>query len=128
MNIKYLTASLFVTGIIILLSSIPNKSLPGDGSASLQLISNLAHIPTYALLSFLWINTFAKNRTRNTLNKYIVIVLSGLLLFALTDELHQSFVPGRTASFMDIFLNTVGIFLGWMLFRCLHSKKAPSNV
>lgn len=37
-------------------------------------------------------------------------ILAGLVLFAISDEIHQSFVPGRTASLMDIGLDLLDSF------------------
>ncbi len=44
-------------------------------------------------------------------------MLAGLVFFAVSDEIHQSFVLGRTASFMDIGLDVIGIFLGFLAFK-----------
>jgi VanZ family protein len=55
------------------------------------------------------------------------VVVAGL--FSLTDEYHQSFVPGRTASIKDCGLDTFGALLGMVLLyagRRLQASK--SNV
>jgi len=81
-----------------------------------QIISNLAHIPAYAFLTFLWLKSFAGTEPKNSIIVFSLI-LSGLVLFAVADEIHQSFVPGRTASFMDIGLDLMGIFFGLWAFK-----------
>ena len=110
MNYKYASLALLFTVLIIYVSSIPNCSLWGNGSLNKQIISNLAHIPAYALLTFLWFKSFAGTR----LKKHYVManspILAGLVLFAISDEIHQSFVPGRTASLMDIGLDLLDSF------------------
>jgi VanZ family protein len=98
------------------MSSIPDKTLWGSGSLTEQIISNLAHIPAYALLTFLWLKSFARTESKNNIIAFSLI-LSGLLLFAVSDEIHQSFVPGRTASFMDIGLDLIGIVFGLWAFK-----------
>jgi len=98
------------------MSSIPDKTLWGSGSLSEQIISNLAHIPAYALLTFLWLKSFAGTESKNNM-LVLSLILSGLILFAISDEIHQSFVPGRTASFIDIGLDLIGIFLGVWTFK-----------
>jgi len=98
------------------MSSIPDKTLWGSGSLSEQIISNLAHIPAYALITFLWLMSFAGTETKNNIIAFSLI-LSGLILFAVSDEIHQSFVPGRTASFMDICLDLIGILFGLWAFK-----------
>ena len=116
MNNKYLPIAIFSTLLIICMSSIPDKTLWGSGSLSEQIISNLAHIPAYALLTFLWLKSFAEPESKNNIISFSLI-LSGLVLFAVSDEIHQSFVPGRTASFMDIGLDFVGILFGLWAFK-----------
>ena len=98
------------------MSSIPDKTLWSSGSLSEQIISNLAHIPAYALLTFLWLKSFARTESKNNITAFSLI-LAGLVLFAVSDEIHQSFVPGRTASFMDIGLDLVGIVFGLWAFK-----------
>ena len=116
MNHKYLSLAIFSTLLIICMSSIPDNTLWGNGSLSEQIISNLAHIPAYALLTFLWLKSFVGTESKNNIIVFSLI-LSGLVLFAVSDEIHQSFVPGRTASFMDIGLDLLGILFGFWVFR-----------
>ena len=116
MNYKYLSLAIFSTLLIICMSSIPDKTIWGSGSLSEQIISNLAHIPAYALLTFLWLKSFAGTESKNSIIAFSLI-LAGLMLFAVSDEIHQSFIPGRTASFMDIGLDLIGIFFGLWAFK-----------
>jgi len=116
MNYKYLSLAIFSTLLIICMSSIPDKTLWGSGSLSEQIISNLAHIPAYALLTFLWLKSFAGATSKN-LTAIGFLILTGIVIFAITDEIHQAFVPGRTASFMDIGLDLIGIFFGLWTFK-----------
>ncbi len=92
MNHKYLPLAIFSTLLIICMSSIPDKAIWGNGFLSEQIISNLAHIPAYALLTFLWLKSFAGTESKNNIIVFSLI-LSGLVLFAVVDEIHQSFVP-----------------------------------
>jgi len=102
------------------MSSIPDRSYLGVDSATEQILSNLAHIPAFAFLTLLWLKTFNANGDRLFSNLF---VLSGLLLFAIATEFLQSFVPGRTASFMDFGLNVIGILSGFLIIR-LFGKTA----
>lgn len=99
-------------------SSIPDQFLWGNRAMYVQIIANLAHIPAYALLTFLCLKSFVGSASKN----HIILsffILAGLALFAISDEFHQSFVPGRSASFMDIGLDLIGIFLGSGVFRAI---------
>jgi VanZ family protein len=115
-NYKYTSLALLSTLLIIYASSIPDQALLGDNSLVEQIISNLAHIPAYALLTFLWLKAFER---RSVSHSFMVaaFISFGLILFAVSDEIHQSFVPGRFASFMDIGLDFLGIFFGLVTFK-----------
>ncbi|MBN1841424.1 MAG: VanZ family protein [Deltaproteobacteria bacterium] len=121
MNFKYLLLSLLITSLIVWLSSIPDRSLPGSGSLSKQIICNLAHIPAHALLTLLWLKSFVGTRLGKHSFEVNSLVLVGLVLFAISDEFHQSFVPGRTASFMDIGLDLIGILCGLAVLKALRT-------
>jgi len=47
----------------------------------------------------------------NKCNPYIVSTLF-CFIYAITDEVHQLFVSGRTSSFVDIIIDTLGCILG----------------
>ena len=55
------------------MSSIPDKTLWGSGSLSEQVISNLAHIPAYTLLTFLWLKSFAGTESKNNIIVFSLI-------------------------------------------------------
>ena len=98
------------------MSSIPDKTLWSSGSLSEQIFSNIAHIPAYAFLTFLWLKSFARKESKNNIIAFSLI-LSSLVLFAVSDEIHQYYVTGRTASFMDIGLDLIGIVFGLWAFK-----------
>ena len=50
-----------------------------------------------------------------------LFVLMGLILFAISEEIHQAFVPGRVASCMDVGLDTVGILFGLSVFKIFRA-------
>lgn len=89
---------------IFVLSSQP--ALPGP-SAYWQdfLFKKLSHILVYGVLYFLWFN--AMNLSRKP-KRYLLPFLF-TMVFAISDELHQILVPGRTATIKDIGYDTVGM-------------------
>ena len=98
-----------------------------------QIISNLAHIPEFALLTFLWLKAFIKKENKGKFPLVDTLILIGLIIFAISDEIHQSFIPGRFASFMDIGLDVLGIFFGlsivksFRMFGIFQNKSATKN-
>ncbi len=119
MNLKYIVVAILSTLIIIYVSSIPQQSFLGSGTLHEQIISNLLHIPAFAVLTFLWLKSFKKEKINKRFLLFNSVILASLFLFAISDEIHQSFVPGRTSSLMDLGLNALGILCGFSAFLAL---------
>jgi len=115
MKISYLILGCLTLVGIYLLSSIPDQ---GNSRSQLKEIAwNLAHIPAYGLLTFFWIKGIKPGMIRpfSKVFPYAIIALF-LVLFSLFDEWHQSFVPGRFPSVLDMGLDFLGILTvsAWM--------------
>jgi VanZ family protein len=134
MNYKYTSLALLWMSLIIYTSSIPAHSFPGSGSLSEQIISNLGHIPEFALLTFLWLKAFIRKENKGKSHMAGTLILIGLIIFAISDEIHQSFIPGRSASLMDIGLDVLGIFSGlgvlriFGMFSIFQNKSATKSL
>ena len=94
------------------MSSIPETSTWGTGSFTAEILSNTLHIPAYMLITILWLKAFRIEEKKSWSSNINGLILLGLIMFAISDESHQSFVPGRTASLMDFGLDLLGILLG----------------
>jgi len=129
MKYIYPVLALGMTILIVYLSTIPDLVILKSGSRTDQILSNLAHIPAYGILTILWIKSF--NGTLANRNYIFVnmIILAGLVFFSVSDEIHQSFVPGRIASIMDVGLDFGGILLGFgvLKFSRLTKLIEPNN-
>lgn len=95
-------------GLIFWLSSIPNLS-SGLGTWDLILRKG-AHIAEYGILAFLlWraiIHSVKSSRVKTSFSAGILA-----LLYAISDEFHQSFVPTRGPSVWDVLIDGIGIIL-----------------
>ena len=90
------------------------------------LIRKLAHCTEYGMFGlFLYHSfTFRQPESWNTRSAVSAVVVAGL--FSLTDEYHQSFVPGRTASIVDCGIDTFGALAGMLLLyasRCIQNLR-----
>lgn len=47
-------------------------------------------------------------------NKLIITLTAGII-YASSDEIHQSFVPGRSPMITDVVIDTMGVILGILL-------------
>lgn len=75
----------------------------------------LAHFAEYFVLSTLMSNAFV------AFKKTPYTILSTILssIYALSDEIHQYFVPGRAFQVSDIILDIVGVIVGTLVFRMI---------
>lgn len=99
-------------GAIFLLSSQPD--LPHLASAPLEAARNaLAHLGEYAVLAVLLLRA---GEAVPSHHRSWIFPLILTLLYALSDEIHQQFVSGRTASSADLAFDVLGASLGSLLF------------
>lgn len=79
----------------------------------------LLHAGAYALLAVLatpatW-TTWGPAAKRHGARRAIVVSALLASLYGVVDEVHQSFVPGRSSSIADVVADTLGAFLGaWL--------------
>lgn len=88
-------------GLIFLLSAQPDLPVPHTGWLG-ELVSSGAHAFVFGVLAVLWIRALG-GRHRAWL---IALILT--LLYALSDEFHQAFVPGRHADIWDLVCDGLG--------------------
>jgi VanZ family protein len=91
-------------GFIFLLSSQPN--LPGPGDAALDFIfKKSAHMFVYGILYWLLFRAVNVGKTK----RMFLLPLCICIIYAATDEFHQSFIPGRTPTIRDVGFDTLGM-------------------
>lgn len=98
-----------------ILPKITNKQLANELEYVLR---KSAHILEYAVLYILVFSTAASfTKNENEKQRAFTFLVSLLLCFAfaVTDEIHQSFVFRRSARIFDIIFDTFGIFWGQVL-------------
>ena len=91
--------------VIFAFSSIPSRELPNFSWADL-FVKKGGHMLGYALLALAYARALGWDRKRWWLPWVLAI------LFAATDEFHQSFVPGRHPSPVDVGIDAAGGGLG----------------
>jgi VanZ family protein len=89
-------------GLIFIFSATPSNELPNFGGAD-TLIKKLGHTSGYALLSLGYARAL-NIKSRGGLGLCWLLAV----IFALSDEFHQSFVAGRNASLVDVGIDATG--------------------
>lgn len=103
--------------LVFIFSSVPGNDYPkmtAGGHDWSNITNSIAHIIEYSLLGFLTIRAFDHSQVSKKKKLFICLVL--LLLYGLSDEFHQSFVPGREVSFMDWLMDAIGSLTGLGLY------------
>ena len=118
-----------VTGLLLtqLLFALHIHLAPQTFATIHLLIRKLAHCSEYAIFGLLLYHSFEPRHPErwDTRGAFGALIVAGL--FSLTDEYHQIFVPGRTASLVDCGIDTAGALLGLVLLyvgRHLHASNS----
>ncbi len=99
---SWLPAFLVMT-LIFIFSATPSSGLPDFGWWDL-LVKKGAHFSIYALLVF----TFLRGFHARPVRQRILLSLGCALLYAVSDEFHQSFTAGRRPSPVDVVIDLTG--------------------
>jgi len=125
-----------ICSIMIFLLSAQNRKVSGDNSLQIltyvsQIIEKVfgvsitdsyhisrihdffrktAHFTAYAVLSVCSYNAF--RLLINQKKRAVTVAFSFCILTAISDEIHQLFVPGRSGEIRDVLIDTLGICLG----------------
>ncbi len=87
-------------------------------------IDKIYHFIEYLILGFLLLNAFYCN-TR--LNKAVLSSAIFALSYAVSDEVHQYFVPLRDASFLDLLADSFGAWTGILFGRVWFKRRNFNN-
>ena len=91
-------------------------SLPGDNVPQFALNDKIKHFGAYFILSVLLSLTLHFQRKNEKVSaKFVFYTVISIIIYATFDELHQIFIPGRTAEFLDWLANLAGCLLGTFL-------------
>jgi len=113
--LRFLPALIWMA-VIFYFSSQSTTGVPGTRLERF-LILKFFHLAEYAVLFLLLFFGFGR-RLPAALASYF---------FALSDEFHQSLVPGREARFRDTLFDLAGIFIGMAALKLIISIKNKNN-
>jgi len=92
------------------------SSLPGSEIPSLFPYEDVVyHFFIYLMLGYFFSRALKNTCLHVACAKIILFATLFGLLYGLTDEFHQAFVPNRSVSGFDILMDTVGAFVGSVL-------------
>ena len=77
----------------------------------------IAHFTEYAILGFLAARALSTSPRPAIYQRWFLICLTLIVVYALMDEYHQTFVPSRTPSIWDSFIDMAGGLTALLLVR-----------
>jgi len=88
------------------------------------LLKKFGHAFSYGLLAWLFLRALRGREEAAAWQRLISALLA--TAYGASDELHQSFVPGRNASMLDVLIDgtgaTLGMFAQWLLARARSAR------
>jgi len=104
--------------IIFTASSIPGDAMPRFEAFDFS-IKKIGHAIGYALLAVSYFRGFGKRA-------WLAWLLA--VFYAITDEFHQSFTPGRNPSVWDVLVyDNLGAIAGLLIFNRLKKQKDDAS-
>lgn len=116
------TLSLEITEMFLLVINqlIPNATIELD--VFHFIVRKSAHFFAYFILGMLAYFAFLKSDVH--LNRSALYAFFLSVLYAMTDEVHQLFIPGRSGQVQDVLIDSAGAFVGiffiYVLLRCKY--------
>lgn len=114
-------------GFIFILSSVPGEKIP---RLFIPFFHKTVHFVEYFVLGVFFVRAFTRSASRPRPSLFTVISLLLAGLFAVSDEWHQTFTPGRTGclgdALYDLFCSAAGIYF-YNFLNMRAKKKAAGN-
>ena len=75
-----------------------------------KIIRKIAHFSIYTLVGLLLMGLLSTYKIKENCRMILSIVLG--MIYAISDEIHQGFSPGRSPRIADVYIDTLGVILG----------------
>lgn len=103
--------------VLLTATSLPSKDLPNTGVSD-----KIEHFSAYLILAVLLNLTLVVQNKFETLKKYPSLsTLTIIAFYALIDELHQLYIPGRDCEALDWVADFIGAILGIVLINIIFN-------
>ncbi|NSW90255.1 MAG: VanZ family protein [Firmicutes bacterium] len=96
--------------LVVLIPERIQRYLSGTYRNMEFILRKAAHFTEYFILSFVFYRAMVISEVR--VKKSMIVTLVFCFLYAVSDEVHQVFVPGRAFAVGDIIIDTLGAALG----------------
>ena len=108
--------------IFVASSTADPDPLPG------RFLDKVLHLGVYAVLGALFARALAGGRLTAATRVHALLAVVLSTLYGITDEWHQSFVPGRTPDAMDVAADALGACLGALGVLVLARMRSAARI
>ena len=91
------------------------------------IIFKFLHVTEYAILYFLWWWAISNKKNAFQHQKYLWAGLISLA-FAISDEIHQTYIPTREGTFRDVMIDGIGIILMYIVINQYNVKQMIKKI
>ncbi len=124
------TSKSFTKQVIVVVEKITKIDLDEMGKdkvidKTFKVVRKFAHFFEYFVLAVLLMFVFQYYLEVNI--KLVILVCCIGLLYSITDEFHQLFVPGRTGRVVDVLVDFLGICLGSFSYYFIYGKDRKNS-
>ncbi|MFL0198769.1 VanZ family protein [Clostridium sp. WILCCON 0269] len=91
------------------------------GSLSNFVVRKVSHFLEYLILAVVLFNA---TKEKFEMKKVFIFSIAVLFLYSCSDEIHQIFIPGRTARIRDVFIDTIGGIIGFLICYIINKKNS----
>lgn len=105
------------------IDSIVDTSTKDDNDVDIMntIIRKMAHASIYLVLGILVLNVFI-SINKNITYKHVIFTIIICLIYAISDEIHQLYVIGRTGRILDVFIDSIGSIIGSIILFKIKNK------
>jgi polysaccharide biosynthesis protein VpsQ len=103
-----------------------SSQIPFEMILFLGIILELSHLFEFGVLYFLFIMAFLSYGRLTYFKNFLGVLLA--FSYGFVDELHQMYVPYRSASIGDLVKNTIGIVVFWWLIHRNYFTRPNSKL
>ncbi len=86
-------------------------------------LRKVMHFSEYLILALLWLNALSLSKVKH---KYLITLLI-CVIYAMSDEYHQTFINGRSGQLLDVLIDSTGSFIGTGCYVLLTKIKKRFN-
>ena len=86
-------------------------------------VDKLLHMGGYGLLGILFFRAYKTTSLGSNMGRVVLLSILSASLYGVSDEIHQYFVPSRTADIIDALAGTAGSVLGVTACYMIFNKK-----